>query len=100
MLEGVYTIPGSGLAIGIFWLIWTMAASRAATGPALEVVGGSEYEVGALKVEVFGRETRRCFALNFGGRVGLGRWTAIHASILSSNGEFGVGPNAMGRIKG
>jgi hypothetical protein len=96
MLEGVYTIPGSGLAIGIFWLIWTMAASRAATGPALEVVGGSEYEIRALKVEVFGRETRRRFALKFTGWVGLGKWAAFHVSILSSNGRFRGRPERDG----
>jgi hypothetical protein len=86
MLEGVYTIPSSGLAIGIFWLVGTMAAARAATGPSLEVVGGREHEVWALKVEVFGRETSRCVALNFSGCVGLGIWAAIHVSILASLG--------------
>ena len=100
MLEGVYTIPSSGLAIGIFWLVGTMAAARAATGPSLEVVGGREHEVWTLKVEVFGRKTGWCVPLNFSGCIGPGRGTAFHVSILSSNGEFGAGPQAMGRIKG
>ena len=100
MLERVYTIPSSGLAIGIFWLVGAMAAARAATGPALEVVGGGEHEVGALEVVVFGLETSRRFALDFSGRVRLRRWVAFHVSILASNGECGAGPLAMGRIRG
>jgi hypothetical protein len=89
MLEGVYTIPSSGLAIGIFWLVGTMAAARAATGPSLEVVGGGEHEILALEVEVFGLETGWSFALDFSGRIGPGRWAGFHGSILSSSGEWG-----------
>src|SRR5580658_10164130 len=75
MLERVYTTPASGLAIGVFFLVWTMAAARAATRSALQVVGGREHQVRALEVVVFGLQMRR--------RDGLVRWVAFHASILS-----------------